>query len=130
MAVPFSRALAGLLALALSVSCLLSAGCLRQGEGAPPSAGENASLEIPRHLGVHGGSSFLVFGEARNTGDVPVEKAVLLVDFLDADRKRVGSRAVAVPGPIPVGGSWEFEVTFEGPRVEDVRFYTVRALYY
>ncbi|MDI9633483.1 MAG: FxLYD domain-containing protein [Methanolinea sp.] len=128
MTVPRSRAPTAVLALALAVSCLLSAGCLRQGEETG-TAGGNASLEIARHLGVHGDSAFLVLGEARNTGDVPVEKAVLVVDFLDADKKRVGSRAVAAPGPIPAGGSWEFEVTLEGPRAGDVRFYTVRALY-
>jgi len=114
--------------LALVAACCLSAGCLHA-EKTAVSVTPNASLEITRFMGVYGGSSFLVFGEARNTGEVPLEKVVLVVDFLDAGRGKVASKAIESPGPIPVNGTWDFEVSLDGPPAAEVRFYEITTLY-
>lgn len=116
------------IALALVLAFSLSSGCLHA-ERTDTAKQRQASVEINRYMGVFGGTSFLVFGELRNSGDVPLEKVVLIVDFLDADRKKIDSRAVAAPLPIPVGGSWDFEVSLDGSPAQKVRYYEIRALF-
>lgn len=116
------------LVLALVAACCLSTGCLHAEKTALPE-NRNASVGITRYMGVFGGTSFIVFGKLQNTGDVPLEKVVLVVDFLDTDRKKVDSRAVAAPAPIPVNGSWDFEVSLDGPPATEVRYYEIRALF-
>lgn len=118
----------GFMFLALVAACCLSAGCL-YAERTAVAETPNASLEITRFMGVYGGSSFLVFGEVRNTGEVSLEKVVLVVDFLDAGRNKVASKAIESPGPIPVNGTWDFEVSLYGPPAAEVRFYEITTLY-
>lgn len=113
--------------LIVLVLCLLP-GCLQEEKrGAAEAAA--GTIEITQFLGVYGGDSFLVFGKARNTGGLPVEKAVLVVDFLDIERTVVATKQIPSDGAIPVNGTWDFEVSLDGPRARDVRFYEITALY-
>jgi len=118
----------GFMVIALALACCLGAGCLHA-EKTVVAEPPNASIEITGFMGVYGGDSFLVFGKARNTGESPVEKVVLVVDFLDEDRGKVASKAVGSPGPVPVNGTWDFEVSLDGPPARDVRFYEITALF-
>ncbi|GEM_PF-6665384 len=113
--------------LIVLVFCLLP-GCLQEEKrGATEAAA--GTVEITQYLGVYGGDSFLVFGKARNAGGLPVEKAVLVVDFLDSERMVVATKQIPSDGEIPVNGTWDFEVSLNGPRAREVRFYEITALY-
>lgn len=107
--------------------CLLP-GCLQVEESSIPITAPG-SVEITQFMGVYGGESFLVFGKARNIGGLPIGNAVLVVDFLDSERKAVASKAIASEGEIPVNGTWDFEVSLDGPDAQAVRFYEITALY-
>jgi len=77
---------------------------------------DERAIEITQFLGVYGGESFLVFGKARNIGGLPVEQAVLVVDFRDSERRLVATKQILSDGVIPVNGTWDFEVSLDAPR--------------
>lgn len=87
------------------------------------------SVEITQFVGVYGGESFLVFGKARNIGGLPIGKAVLVVDFLDSERMPVATKVISSEHAIPVNGTWDFEVSLDGPDARDVRFYEITAVF-
>lgn len=114
--------------LIMLLLCLLS-GCLQVEKSGVCEVAEAGSIEITQFLGVYGGETFLVFGKARNTGGLPVEQAVLVVDFLDSERRPVATKQILSDGVIPVNGTWDFEVSLDGPPAREVRFYEITALY-
>ncbi len=107
--------------------CLLP-GCLHT-DTVSPAKDANTSIEMASFMGVSGGESFFVFGKAVNTGESAVEKVVLVIDFKDKDGNIVDSRAISSPGKIAVNGTWDFEVSLDGPSAQEVRFYNITVLY-
>lgn len=120
--------LTGLFLCLLLAACCSIPGCLEQRQDVP-TVPPNSSIGITHHMGVFGGDSFLVFGKAQNTGDIPIERVVLVVDFLDAGKRKVASRAIGSIGPVQVNGTWDFEASLDGPPAREVRYYEITTLY-
>lgn len=112
----------------LLLLCLL-AGCLQVEKSSVSEVTDERAIEITQFLGVYGGESFLVFGKARNIGGLPVEQAALVVDFRDSERRPVATKQILSEGVIPVNGTWDFEVSLDGPPAREIRFYEITALY-
>lgn len=113
----------------LVVMSIIGAGCLSvSGEDGTEDSNLGA-LNFTNYVGVTDvRDTFLVFGTAQNTADLPIQRVRLRIDYLDANRSLVATRVFDESPLILPGQSWEFEFPFTDPVVPMVRFYTITPL--
>jgi hypothetical protein len=108
---------------------LASAGCLLERE--PQQNGENPlqSLEFTDYVGVNDyKDTFVVFGQARNTGELPIRSVRLRIDYQDRNRTTIASQVYDEEVLILPHESWKFEFVYTGPDVPKIFFYYITPL--
>jgi hypothetical protein len=70
------------------------------------AAGLNVTFTTERA----GGNRLLVFGDVKNTSNMPAQRIILLAEGLDHDGRVVSRARGYVPGNIPSHGSTSFEI--------------------
>lgn len=112
--------------LAISIAC---SGCISE-TGTPNDTTDDLRvLEFTNYMGIiDTKDTFLVIGSAQNTGNLPIQRVVLQIDYLDSSHALVASRIYDERGVILPGDTWKFEFPFTDPVVSEIKYYYISPL--
>jgi hypothetical protein len=108
---------------------IISTGCVSEDGTLDNTTDDLQVLEFSNYLGITDTKdTFLVVGSAENTGDLPIQRVQLRIDYLDSSHALVASRTYDETVVILPGDTWNFEFPFTDPAVTRIVYYYISPL--